>query len=591
MLKVPLNKKKLILMIFPLILIGIISAYIYASHSSPPPAIVEPGSMVTEASYIIFTDGAGNYYARNGSTGKIEFSGTDAATIIQQAINSGGLVFVKNGTYNFNSFIFTNIISGGGLVGESMTGVIFDLTNAPTNHSGVISVDQYATIVIRSRQGFRLENITIKNHKPTVGGSAAAIGFGEHNSNCLATDVVVRNIRFIKAYGLGIAFKDGSRSIIENVVGDNPENIVSFWGGSESDIILNQIQMTPTYETGMNGPRRPDDTISFNPDANAISKNIFVQNVKGDYSVFKMEGGTGQHIGAVVDFAGFGGVQYINLTVKNIVALYAQAVSVGYKFNGLINAVFENIYSSFSGGGNYETGTHFGIGVRIEVGENNVIVKNVILKDIFVDRAFKSGVYFQAQQAFCGANATGIAFISNITFQNIHSWNNNQAGDSYGSGLIIGIDMSNCSPMTASGQLDHLVLTNISAWDDQPIPTQRYPIFFTNVGPSGTSFTNLEISGLRAFGNESDNKPYFVGDITLKKNSGVATFSGDGKKVSFSFAHGLTSTPKIVIVTPGSTDAKGDFYVTYDAKNITITYGSAPPSGTNNVILIWYAEM
>jgi parallel beta-helix repeat protein len=105
MLKVPLNKKKLILIIFPLILIGIISAYIYASHSSPPPAIVEPGSMVTEADYIIFTDGT-NYYARNGNTGKIEFLGTDASTIIQNSINNlpnGGTIFIKNGIYGLSN--------------------------------------------------------------------------------------------------------------------------------------------------------------------------------------------------------------------------------------------------------------------------------------------------------------------------------------------------------------------------------------------------------------------------------------------------------------------------------------------------------
>jgi hypothetical protein len=49
-------------------------------------SIVEPGSMVTEASYVIFTDGT-NVYARNGNTGEIEFSGADASIVINNALN------------------------------------------------------------------------------------------------------------------------------------------------------------------------------------------------------------------------------------------------------------------------------------------------------------------------------------------------------------------------------------------------------------------------------------------------------------------------------------------------------------------------
>jgi hypothetical protein len=69
-------------------------------------SIVEPGSMVTEASYIIFTDGT-NVYARDGNTGEIVKSSTNASEVIQYAIdnlpNMGGIpmgkIFVKTGTY------------------------------------------------------------------------------------------------------------------------------------------------------------------------------------------------------------------------------------------------------------------------------------------------------------------------------------------------------------------------------------------------------------------------------------------------------------------------------------------------------------
>jgi hypothetical protein len=64
--------------------------------------------MVTEDSYIIFTDGY-NVYSRNGFTGEIQFSGTDARTVIQNSINAlganGGKIHIKNGTYVISNMI------------------------------------------------------------------------------------------------------------------------------------------------------------------------------------------------------------------------------------------------------------------------------------------------------------------------------------------------------------------------------------------------------------------------------------------------------------------------------------------------------
>jgi hypothetical protein len=74
-------------------------------------------------------------------------------------------------------------------------------------------------------------------------------------------------------------------------------------------------------------------------------------------------------------------------------------------------------------------------------------------------------------------------------------------------------------------------------------------------------------------------------------NGGTATFSGNGSNKVFTIAHGLASAPTKVLVTAGSDAAKGDFYVTADATNITVTYATAPASGTNNVVLNWYAEV
>jgi hypothetical protein len=76
---------------------------------------------VKPVSYIVFTDGV-RYYAKNGSTGVIEYSDTDATKVIQYAIDKTvekdywGTVFLKAGVYYLTDTIY--LWCGVGLVGE-----------------------------------------------------------------------------------------------------------------------------------------------------------------------------------------------------------------------------------------------------------------------------------------------------------------------------------------------------------------------------------------------------------------------------------------------------------------------------------------
>lgn len=72
-------------------------------------------------------------------------------------------------------------------------------------------------------------------------------------------------------------------------------------------------------------------------------------------------------------------------------------------------------------------------------------------------------------------------------------------------------------------------------------------------------------------------------------SGGQATASGDGTATVFAFAHGLTAAPTSVVVSAGSADADGDFFVTHDATNVTVTYATAPVTGTNNLTWNWLA--
>jgi len=73
--------------------------------------------------------------------------------------------------------------------------------------------------------------------------------------------------------------------------------------------------------------------------------------------------------------------------------------------------------------------------------------------------------------------------------------------------------------------------------------------------------------------------------------SGTATFSGDGTTTQFAIEHGLVSTPRIKIVWKEVSGLPDIDYVTADDTYIYVNFVSAPPNGTDNVVLGWYARV
>jgi len=80
--------------------------YTYATNGAISSPIWEAGTQVETASYVIFKEGS-TYYAKNGTTGEIEFSGTDMTTVFQSAIAvlSHGRIVIKAGEYELSSSI------------------------------------------------------------------------------------------------------------------------------------------------------------------------------------------------------------------------------------------------------------------------------------------------------------------------------------------------------------------------------------------------------------------------------------------------------------------------------------------------------
>jgi hypothetical protein len=77
----------------------------------------------------------------------------------------------------------------------------------------------------------------------------------------------------------------------------------------------------------------------------------------------------------------------------------------------------------------------------------------------------------------------------------------------------------------------------------------------------------------------------------VTENTGTATFSGTGAQTVFTIAHGLAAAPTAVSLEAKTADASGAKYWTADATNITVTFTTAPPSGTDNVVISWEAAV
>jgi len=69
-----------------------------------------------------------------------------------------------------------------------------------------------------------------------------------------------------------------------------------------------------------------------------------------------------------------------------------------------------------------------------------------------------------------------------------------------------------------------------------------------------------------------------------------AVFSGDSITTEFKIVHGLSGVPNFSVQSVGD-DSSGEYSVDADSTYINITYNVAPPTGTNNVVFDWAANL
>jgi hypothetical protein len=244
--------------------------------------------VVNPASYIVFTDGS-KYYVKNGSTGVVEYSDTDASNVIQYAVNQanalgGGKVFIARGTYVVRRTV--QVKSNVVLEGEGIDATVLK-ASAP-DFGTVIDVDSQSNVVVRRltidkgavrglRDNWRnmglscenssfmlVEEVAVRNspnYAMVFGGRKDVGVYDAPYVPC--SNVVVRRCRIINSYKDGIHFFGGSNIVVE---GNYFEHLV-------------------------------DDAIAFGADVNYPVTNVLVKDNIVKDSAFQWANGVKLHSG------------------------------------------------------------------------------------------------------------------------------------------------------------------------------------------------------------------------------------------------------------------------------------------------------
>jgi len=150
--------------------LGLVGSSVLLSKITPPiyaqstPVEIEPGSFVSPADYIVF-EKDGEYYARNGRTGEIDFGPeTDASQVIQPILDKGGSMLLKKGVYECYSQI--NVTKSNiRIIGEGKA-TILDFSNITTPFTGI---DIEGKDVFEETgsfiEGVEVGNLTVKGSK------------------------------------------------------------------------------------------------------------------------------------------------------------------------------------------------------------------------------------------------------------------------------------------------------------------------------------------------------------------------------------------------------------------------------------------
>jgi len=502
-------------------------------------------NLKSTASYIIWTDGS-TIYALNGTTGTIDYSGTDAATVINNAVTNidEGIVYIKSGLYILSSAI--SLKSNIEIIGEKNT---------------ILKVDDGAQI--NAIEGTGVTNVHISNLE--IDGNYA------NNTEKIAGGDNIQN---------GIYLSNCTYCHIENVIShDNIFHGIFLVNGCSYNNVKNCI----LHDNGYRAIHS-----HTNCTHNLYDGNICYNDGKTNY------GGL---------FVIYDGNNY-NTVTNNIIindGLYGialhgkddEASNLPSEYNLISNNM---IYS--------DTGLMCGIYIQNDNFDYNTISNNVIKVDGYgILQASGTMVGCQISNNFIKSNRKGLYIVG--TFDSGKISNNYYYNDGEGSIYLKNTETSHITDNYVfkgdwngdSYDAIHLEASNYNTIMNNYIYGAGYFIRYGIYEDASSDYNVIAMNRIydivsTPIVKNGDHTDVYKNYGYTTENSGTSEITGDGTNTSFSISHGLATTPSQVLVTPtNSSMASATWWVSAKTSTtFTITFSTAPSNG-DKLSFDWYAEV
>jgi len=594
---------------------------------------------VEEASYIVFTDGS-RYYAKNGSTGIIEYSDVDATNVIQYAIDKvnalgGGKVLVRRGRYPITKTIVVkdSVV----LEGEGWNATILFKYPANSRFGPVLfitgknivvrdlAVDGNYTTIPSNRDNLDVQNIVVGNAQYVLierilstrpGGYTLTIGqdISDLNKNqntppfAPVYDMVVKDSIFFpgrKTYGVGFdglhIFGSQRIAVVNNLVIDTGDDWIGIGADANYPVSDILIMGNIVYTDYSRGVTLHTGTVGEEYAPNIIRNILVIGNI--------MRGGGGMlmiapdypNCGNCTDFVSdvylIGNVgNYIYLTsakniyiVDNVIygTIYLADAHPEYPIHGygslhdvyiIGNKIYKNIVNSIRGSGAGIYGIHIYDNYFEFCGD---IIYLTYGSNYFIKRNSFVGCSTAGSHILISSSASNIVIEGNIHYlvQYAHILLHE-----YFTGSNVFILNNYFSPNAYN---NIVIRAGSRIYIQNNIISKTSYLSASGYGPPRNVYfeRNIVLPGISIVDELNVAvKKYNRGYTT--ENSDVATISAGSTRVTVS--HGLATTPSKVLITPLASPPGKLWVENITSTSFDIVTDTAP---TADLKVAWYAEV
>ena len=542
---------------------------------------IEPGSMVSDADYIIFKDGS-DYKAKNGTTGAIDESSGVFETLwgsVMAKMAGGGDIYLDSGLYMKTSTAGLGIYSNVHV--EMGANTIIRLSANVGNDPRIFWVESEENITI---SGGELDGN--KNAHTTITGIASmAIGFSGVN-NVVIDSVRIKDVGTSEALsGYGVYLANSSYAIVTNnhISGCKRESVVAF-DNSDNCIISGNVMIDA------------EDRHIVVHDSNytLVSNNILTNSV--GYAIDLYAVTPHAHEGIICNGNSIQGSGSTGIYTYGVDGIHISANSV-YNVVGTGIALDSADYARVTGNlvDNAATGVHATGDYCVVSGNTLVDCDDTNGAGIMVDGDYAhiaSNTIIDARrgiQLFAGSDDAVLAsnVVKDCEKDGIYI-------TAIADAVIIGNTVSNNGVSAIGGEMNGIAIAtgavNVKVTGNLAFKgtAQNYALrAFAGASDIVVTYNDFEEGGTLGAINDASTDAiiqYNTGHAT--EASSIATITGAVNTVVVT--HGLVATPTIVLVT-GNDTGIGDYWVTATSSTqFTISFESQPGGSTWG--FYWYAQ-